>query len=386
MWAVSALDEALDRSGDARSLPTTDGQKPNTSSSSALEAAPPMEAPTSLPTADLQPSPAQPILPNRHLSEDERGTSSKYPEVKGDGALPSAPDFRTEQDTGVGINTHGDDHYEDTPPSSTDHPRPEHMVNAAEPDGRGVVIRAGSGFGSSDSLEDFNRRSAEAYHASMEAVRNDPSAALDLAMLQALDKMLAGIKVHNGRAPLSSLARYGHYPNDSPLPPNRHLTDDERGTSAKYPEVKGDGAKRPPLIVMIVPLAAPFDDGMDTAISPGPWFLISSTPATAPTPSSDNLPPPPHRRRLALSRRQTNGRTKQSQVAKPPPDGSELGALDRPLSRVPGSTLPLTPARDRRLLGRNHLRDHGHLCDEYGEHFTEEEQRPRSMLPPYTTT
>ena len=37
VWAVAALDEALDRSGDARSLPTTDRQKPNTSSSSTLE-------------------------------------------------------------------------------------------------------------------------------------------------------------------------------------------------------------------------------------------------------------------------------------------------------------------------------------------------------------
>ena len=161
----------------------------------------------------------------------------------------------------------------------------------------------------------------------MEAVRNNPSAALDLAMLQALDKILAGIKVHNDRAPLGSLARYGHYyPKDSPtayhdtnrckepdgltdatapsstgrprpehmvnatepgglgvmiragsgfgssdfLPPNRHLTDDERGTSAKYPEVKGDGAKRPLLIVVVVPSDAPSDAGIDIAISPGP--------------------------------------------------------------------------------------------------------------------
>ena len=411
----------MDRSDDARIPPTTDGQEPNTSSSSTLEAMPPLEEPTSLPTADPQPSPAQPIFPNRHLSDDERGTSSKYPEVKGDGALPPAPDFRTEQDTGVGINAHGDDHYEDTPPSSTDHPRPEHMVNAAEPDGRGVVIRAGSGFGSSvsdenstrppehvsanekasppaqDSLEDFNRKAAEAYHASMEAVRTNPSAALDLVMLQALDKMLAGIKVHSGRAPPSSLAQYGYYPNDSLLP-NRQLTEDERGTSAKYPEVKGDGAmaktkkkatakttkktatKRSLAIVMVVPPDAPFDDGMDTAISPGPWVLISSAPAPAPKPSSDNLlPSPPHRRRLARSHSQTNGRTQQSQAAKPPPDGSELGALGRPLSRAPGSTPPTTSARDRRLLGRNHLREHEHLCDEYGEQLTEEEHFAKAL-------
>ena len=300
LWALAALDGAMDRSDDARIPPMTDGQEMNTSSTSTLEAMPPSEEPTSLPTADPQPSPAQPIFPNRHLSDDERGTSSKYPEVKGDGAWPPGADG----------NAHGNDHYEDTPPSSTDHPRPEHMVNAAEPDGRGVVIRAGSGFGSSvsdenstrppehvsanekasppaqDSLEDFNRKAAEAHLASMEAVRANPSAALDLVMLQALGKMLAGIKVHSGRAPPSSLARYGYYPNDSLLP-NRQLTEDERGTSAKYPEVKGDGAtaktkkkatakatkktatKRSLAIVMTVPSDAPFDDGMDTPISPG---------------------------------------------------------------------------------------------------------------------
>jgi len=54
-------------------------------------------------------------------------------------------------------DAHGNDHYEVTPPSSTDHPRPEHMVNAAVPDGRGVMIRAGSGFGSSVSDEHSTR-------------------------------------------------------------------------------------------------------------------------------------------------------------------------------------------------------------------------------------
>jgi hypothetical protein len=82
----------MDRSDDARIPPMADGQEINTSSSSTLEAMPPSEEPTSLPTADPQPSPAQPIFPNRHLSDDERGTSSKYPEVKGDGAWPPAPD------------------------------------------------------------------------------------------------------------------------------------------------------------------------------------------------------------------------------------------------------------------------------------------------------
>ena len=42
--ALSALDEAVGRSDDARTLPTTDGQEPNTSSSSTLEAVPPFSA------------------------------------------------------------------------------------------------------------------------------------------------------------------------------------------------------------------------------------------------------------------------------------------------------------------------------------------------------
>ena len=295
------------------------------------------------------------------------------------------------------------------------------MVNAAEPDGRGVMIRAGGGSGSSvsdenstrppehvsanekasppaqDSLEDFNRKAAEAHLASMEAVRVNPSAALDLVMLQALGKMLAGIKVRSGRAPPSSLAQYGYYPNDSLLP-NRQLTEDERGTSAKYPEVKGDGAtaqtkkkatakatkktatKGSLAIVMTVPSDAPFDDGMDTPISPGPWVLISPAPAPAPKPPSDNpLPSPPHHRRVARSHSPTNERTQQSQAANPPPDGSELGALGRPLSRAPGSTPPTASARGRRLLGRNHQREHEHLHNEYGEQLTEEEHLAKAL-------
>ena len=61
------------------------------------------------------------------------------------------------------------------------------------------------------------------------------------------------------------------------------------------------------------------------------------------------------------------------QAAESPPDGGELGALERPPDRVPGSTLPRTSARSRRLLGRNHLNDYEQLCDEHGERLTEEE-------------
>ena len=394
-WAIAALDGAMDQSDDARIPPTTDGQEMSTCTSSTLEAMPPREEPTSLPTADSQPSPAQPTFPNRHLTDDERGTSSKYPEVKGDGAWPPAPDplalpgppggtpashpdeaaadvngddgvppsappsggapatrlyggYGPEPEGGnqddvfiddgeedadetvADDDAHGNDHYEGTPPSSTDHPRPEHMVNAAVPDGRGVMIRAGSGFGSSvsdehstrppehvsanekasppaqDSLDDFNRKAAEAYFASMEAVHANPSAASNLVMLRALDKMLAGVKVHGGRAPPSSLAQYGYHPND-PLPPNRQLTEDERGTSASYPEVKGDGAmgatkkkaksktakkaatKKSLAIVMVVPPDAPSDDEMDTATAPGPWVLIGYAPAPEPKSSVSNL-------------------------------------------------------------------------------------------------
>ena len=50
----------------------------------------------------------------------------------------------------------------------------------------------------------------------MKAAYNNPSSELDLAARQALEQMLAGIKVHNGVAPLSSLARYGHHPSGAP--------------------------------------------------------------------------------------------------------------------------------------------------------------------------
>ena len=518
LWALAALDGAMERSDDART-PQPDGQEMNASSTSAPNSMPPPEEPTSQPTADPYPSPAQPIFPNRHLTDDERGTSSKYPEVKGDGAWPPAPDplaepgppggtpashpdpeaadddsggddvrpstspsgrvpatrlyggygpepeggkpddvfvddgEKDEDGDGADGNTHGDDHYEDTPPSSTDHPRPEHMVNAAVPDGRGVMIRAGSGFGSSvsdensarppehvsanekasppaqDSHEDSHppdgansgfqagrttvdsilplllaaehlvattQHAAEAYHASMEAVRTNPSAAQSLVMLQTLDKMLAGVKVREGRAPPCSLAQYGYYPNDSLLP-NRQLTEDERGISAKYPEVKGDGAMakkkkkatttattktattRSLAIVMTIPSDAPFDDGMDTPIAPGPWFLIT-VPATAPEPPLDNpLPSPPRHRRVARSHSPTSERTQQSQAADPPSVGNELGALGRPKSCAPGSAPPTASARGRRHSGRNHRREHEHLHNEYGEQLTEEEHLAKAL-------
>ena len=225
LWALAVLDGAMDQSDDARN-PQPDGQEVYASSTCAPNSMPPPEEPTPQPTPDPYPSPAQPIYPNRHLTDDERGTSSKYPEVKGDGAWPPGK----------------------APPPAQ------------------------------ESLEDFNRNAAEAYFASMEAVRVNPSAALDLVMLQALDKMLAGIKVRDGRAPPCSLAQYGYCPSDSLLP-NRQLTEDERGVSAKYPEVKGDGAMakakkkatttaatetattRSLAIVMIVPPDGPFDDG-----------------------------------------------------------------------------------------------------------------------------
>jgi len=78
----------------------------------------------------------------------------------------------------------------------------------------------------------------------MKAAYNNPSSELDLAARQALEQMLAGIKVHNGAATLSSLARYGHYPSGAPA-----AYDDIGG----YEEANGplracDGSKlnRPP--------------------------------------------------------------------------------------------------------------------------------------------
>ena len=57
-------------------------------------------------------------------------------------------------------------------------------------------------------------------------------------MLQTLDKMLAGVKVREGRAPPCSLAQYGYHPNDSLLP-NRQLTEDERGDIGQISRSKG---------------------------------------------------------------------------------------------------------------------------------------------------
>ena len=153
LWALAVLDGAMDQSDDARSS-QPDEQGVYESSTCAPNSMPAPDEPTPQPTPDPHPSPAQPIHPNRHLTDDERGTSSKYPEVKGDGAWPP----------------------ETAPPPAR------------------------------ESLEDFNRYAADSYFASMEAVRVNPSAGLDLVMLQALDKMLAGIKVRDGRAPPSSLA------------------------------------------------------------------------------------------------------------------------------------------------------------------------------------
>ena len=164
MWTVATIDAALEQSGEARSLPTTCVQKPNLCPSGTLEAALSTEPLASPPILDTRPSSAQPVFANRHLSEDEQGTSSKFPEVKGDGALPSDPDPRLGQDTEGSGDMHGHegtngspDYEPATAPSSTDRPRPEHMVNAAGPVGRGVRIRAGSGAGSPVSDESPTR-------------------------------------------------------------------------------------------------------------------------------------------------------------------------------------------------------------------------------------
>ena len=105
-------------------------------------------------------------------------------------------------------------------------------------------------------------------------------------------------------------------PGASPrVPPNRHLTDDEQGTSSKFPEVKGDGAMRPLLVVLTVPADAGTDP---TATSP--------TLARVPTPSPDNpLPLPRSRRYPARHHRQANERVHQE-------DGnwSEIGSASSP--------------------------------------------------------
>ena len=90
-------------------------------------------------------------------------------------------------------------------------------------------------------------------------------------------------------------------------------TEDEQGISAKYLEVKGDGA---------IPATAPADGGADHR---------ATTPAPAPAPT------------LALG------------------------------------TLPLTSARDRRLLARNHQQEFAMLCHEDGTRCTEEEMMTQAV-------
>ena len=104
----------------------------------------PAESLTSSPIPDFRPSSAQPNFPNRHLTDDEQGTFSKFPEVKGDGALPAAPDLWLVQGT-----DQANDSTADHEPTST--------------------------------LADFNRRSADAYDAAMNAAYDNPSSGLDLA-------------------------------------------------------------------------------------------------------------------------------------------------------------------------------------------------------------
>ena len=506
LWALAVLDGAMDQSGDARSS-QPDEQGVNESSTGAPGSMPAPDEPTPQPTPDPHPSPAQPIHPNRHLTDDERGTSSKYPEVKGDGAWPpekapppareSLEDFNryaadayfasmeavrvnpsagldlvmlqaldkmlagikvrdgrappsslaqygyhpsdsllpncelTEDERGILTDdekgkdgdeadgsTRGDDHYEDTPPSSTDHPRPEHMVNTAVPDGRGVMIRAGGGSGSSvsdencvrppehvsanekasppaqDSREDPHPPASElvAYeeHLMMEFMAGDTfrdERCFSLRPVLAHEQMMLAHE--------QTVSSHGYRPMDL-LPPNRHLTEDERGVSAKYPEVKGDGAMarqkkrattaaatkatktRSLAVVMTVPPDEPYDDGMDTPTAPGPWHLISGSAAAAAPPEE---PSPPLLRNSRAPRRHspTSERTRQSQAADPPPTGNEPRPLVRPVSFAQGPTPPTTSARGRRHAGWSHRRDHEHLLNEFGEQLTEEEHLERAL-------
>ena len=178
------------------------------------------------------------------------------------------------------------DHYEPTAPSSTDRPLPEHMVNAAEPVGRGVMIRAGSGAGSSVSDEspihplervsthkkasppaqDFPHGATVKLGAANSGKRTEDR---NTSVIAAPTDAYAGSStpttegtcgpgaepspVYTWHPCTRCLPGLPDHPDASPLPPNRHFSDDERGNSTKFPEVKGDGAMRPLLVVMIVP-------------------------------------------------------------------------------------------------------------------------------------
>ena len=61
-----------------------------------------------------------------------------------------------------------------------------------------------------ETLADFQRRSADEYEDAMNAAYDNPSPELDRARELALDRMLAVIKVLRGGAPLSTLLRYGY--------------------------------------------------------------------------------------------------------------------------------------------------------------------------------
>ena len=210
----------------------------------------------------------------------------------------------------AGGNAHGDDHYEDAPPSPTDHPRPEHMVNAAVPDGRGVMIRAGSGFGSSVSDENSARppehvsanekasppaqdshedsHPPDGANSGFQAGRTTVDSILPL--LLAAEHLVATTQhvaaLHDdlkwcidspsrkaveteSQSLLERVAQHTNCPVPYANPPgthtnactdaapafsdpdatdarsdNRHLSDTEKGITAFFPEVTGDGAER----------------------------------------------------------------------------------------------------------------------------------------------
>jgi hypothetical protein len=186
-------------------------------------------------------------------------------------------------------------------------------VNAAVSDDRGVVIRAGSGAGSLVS-DDGSTRALEHVSANKKASlpaqdrknstapsppgptnRGESAAGWATSVVVALSDVLPGCGTSADMEnecwtegdPSAALAGVpmapptaGPRPREAqPIFLNRHLTEDEQGISAKFPEVKGDGAMRP----LLLTLTAAADGGADRR---------ATTPALAPAPTPASEAPP----------------------------------------------------------------------------------------------
>ena len=121
-------------------------------------------------------------LPNRHLTEDEQGASYKFPEVKSDGAM-----------AGVVAESEWAHVYK--------------MIRPSNADGAG---RLGINTLTAEVLTEFLLRSSATQFAQASDARyENPTPELDDEAARGMDKLLAGLRVQSGHAPLHTLSRYG---------------------------------------------------------------------------------------------------------------------------------------------------------------------------------